>query len=100
MTGVQTCALPIWLFREAALANVTLLQQMNSALASKSDHTMPLEFFRDLLHEHFAEAEAERQIDTALNWGRSGDILTYQPNNDRLSLYTPAPPADSEEVEV
>src|SRR4051794_29068371 len=36
------------LFREAALANGTLLQQMHSALTSKSDHTMPLEFFRDL----------------------------------------------------
>src|ERR1700679_4234067 len=31
------------LFREAALTHVTLLQQMNSSLASKSSHTMPLE---------------------------------------------------------
>jgi NitT/TauT family transport system ATP-binding protein len=87
------------LFREGALANVTLLQQMNNALTSKKDHTMPLEFFRDLVREHLAEAEAERQVETALNWGRAGDIFTYQPESDRLTLYS-APPADSEEVEV
>jgi NitT/TauT family transport system ATP-binding protein len=78
------------LFREAALAHVTLLQQMNSALASKSDHTMPLELFRDILEEHFSEAEVQRQLDTALNWGRYGDIFTYDSERDRLMLYQAA----------
>ena len=58
------------LFRQAALAHVTLLQQINSALASKSDHAMPLEFFRDVLEEHFSAQEAQRQLETALHWGR------------------------------
>jgi NitT/TauT family transport system ATP-binding protein len=74
------------LFREAALAHVKLLQQMNSALTSKSDHTMPLEFFRDLLQEHFSDEEVARQIDTALNWGRYADIFTYDSESDRLAL--------------
>jgi NitT/TauT family transport system ATP-binding protein len=78
------------LFREAALANVTLLQQINSTLESKSDHTMPLEFFRDVLEEHFHGEEVQRQIDTALNWGRYGDIFTYDSESDRLVLYDPA----------
>ena len=85
------------LFREAALANITLLQQMNSALASKSDHTMPLEFYRDLLREHFSEKESQRQIETALNWGRYGDILAYHPKDDRLIIYDASVPAESEE---
>lgn len=74
------------LFREAALANVTLLQQVKSALISKSDHTMPLEFFRDILQEHFSDEEVQRQIDTMLNWGRYGDIFTYDSESDRLLL--------------
>jgi len=74
------------LFREAALANVTLLQQMASALKNKADHTMPLEFFRDILDEHFAEDEVQRQLDTALNWGRYADIFTYDAESDRVSL--------------
>jgi NitT/TauT family transport system ATP-binding protein len=84
------------LFSEAALANITLLQQMHRALVSKSDHTMPLEFFRDLLHEHFSQKETERQIETALNWGRYGQMLAYHPVDDRLTLYDASVPGDSE----
>jgi NitT/TauT family transport system ATP-binding protein len=77
------------LFREAALAHVTLLQQMNSALATKSDHTMPLELFRDILEERFSDDDVQRQIETALNWGRYGDIFTYDSESDRLVLHKP-----------
>lgn len=74
------------LFRQAALANVPLLQQMSSALASKSDHTMPLEFFRDLLQKHCSDEEVQRQIETALNWGRYGEVFAYDSEGDRLLL--------------
>jgi NitT/TauT family transport system ATP-binding protein len=74
------------LFRESALAHVTLLRQMHSALTSKSDHAMPLEFFRDLLQDRFSGQEAQRQIDTALNWGRYGDLFNYDSESDRLML--------------
>jgi NitT/TauT family transport system ATP-binding protein len=82
------------LFREAALRHVTLLQQMHNALAGKSDHTMPLEFFRDILDEHFSEAEMRRQIETALDWGRYGDIFTYDSESDRIVLHDPSLTAD------
>jgi NitT/TauT family transport system ATP-binding protein len=72
------------LFRDAALAHVSLLQQMASALASKKDHAMPLEFYRDVLDEHFAEAEVQKQIETALHWGRYAGIFTYDSERDRL----------------
>ena len=75
------------LFREAALAHATLLQRMNNGLKSKSDHAMPLEFFRDLLEEHFPEDEAQRQIETALNWAQYGEIFTYDSESDRLVLH-------------
>ena len=57
---------------------------------------MPLEFFRDLLQDRFSEQDVQRQIDTALNWGRYGDIFTYDSENDRL-LMNPAT-AESEEA--
>jgi NitT/TauT family transport system ATP-binding protein len=77
-------------FRAAVLAHVALLQQMKTTLESKSDHTMPLEFFRDILDEYLSEAEMKQQIDTALNWGRYADIFEYDPENDRLQMYLPA----------
>ena len=76
------------LFRQAALKHVALLQQMSSALSAKSDHTLPLEFFRDVLEEHFSEAEAQRQIETALIWGRYGDLFDYDSEAERVSLYS------------
>jgi NitT/TauT family transport system ATP-binding protein len=78
------------LFREAALSHVTILQQIYSALSRKSDHTISLEFFRDVLDEHFSDIEVKRQIETALNWGRYGEIFTYDSENDRLMLHQSA----------
>jgi NitT/TauT family transport system ATP-binding protein len=75
------------LFREAVLGHVTLFQQIENSLKSKSDHAMPLEFFRDLLEEHFSEEEAQKQIETALNWGRYSEIFTYDSESDRLLLH-------------
>jgi NitT/TauT family transport system ATP-binding protein len=77
------------LFRSAVLAHVALLQQMQTTLESKSDHAMPVEFFRDILDEYLSEAEMKQQIETALNWGRYADIFEYNPENDRLQLYLP-----------
>ena len=86
------------LFREAALTNVPLLKQIHSVLTAKSDHSMPLEFFRDILQEHFPEAEAQRQIETALNWGRYADLFTYDSENERLSLHQAAPAEETDSV--
>ncbi|HXJ91854.1 MAG TPA: AAA-associated domain-containing protein [Terriglobia bacterium] len=76
------------LFRQAALAHSTLLAQIASALKTKSDGAMPLEFFRDILEEHFPEVEVQRQLDTALNWGRYAEIFEYDSESGRLSLHT------------
>lgn len=78
------------LFRKALLANVPLIQQMSSCLTSKADHSMPLEFFRDIVEKHFSDEDARHQIETALNWGRYGDIFTYDSESDRLLLNQPA----------
>jgi NitT/TauT family transport system ATP-binding protein len=83
------------MFREEALAHVALLQQMRSCLSSKADHAMTLDFFRDILRERLSDQEVERQLDTALNWGRYSDILTYDRQADRIQLYEPPPPADA-----
>jgi NitT/TauT family transport system ATP-binding protein len=83
------------LFRRAALQRVALLQQMKAALDRKSDHKMPVEFFRDLIDEHFSAEEAQRQIETALTWGRFADIFTYDSETDELSSYQPAEPTSA-----
>jgi NitT/TauT family transport system ATP-binding protein len=78
------------LFHDAALAHVGLIQQMHKTLESKSDGSMPLQFFHDLLDEHFSEEDTEKQIETALYWGRYGEIFSYDPETDRLHLHRTA----------
>jgi len=73
-------------FGESVLKNVTVIQQIRNALQRKSDHTLPLEFFRDILDEHFTQEEAQRQVDTALNWGRYAELFSYDSEADRLYL--------------
>jgi NitT/TauT family transport system ATP-binding protein len=78
------------LFRNAVLARADLLQQMKTTLLSKADHSMPLEFFHDILDEYLPEEETKQQIETALNWGRYAEIFEYDSENDRLRLCQPA----------
>jgi NitT/TauT family transport system ATP-binding protein len=64
---------------------------MKSALQARSDHVMPLDFFHDLLDEHFTETDVLKQLDTALNWGRYAEIFSYDPESDNLRLHSDAP---------
>jgi NitT/TauT family transport system ATP-binding protein len=72
------------LFREAALERVTILKQIDSILKRKSDHSIADEFFHDILDEHFAEDEVQRQFETAMNWGRYAEIFDYDREKGRL----------------
>jgi NitT/TauT family transport system ATP-binding protein len=74
------------LFREAALNHVSLLRAMNKTLRTKSDHRIEEEFFHDMLDEHFTEEEVQRQLETALNWGRYAEIFDYDSDTGRLVL--------------
>src|SRR6202790_5309344 len=86
------------LFREAVLSHVTLIQQIRNALERKSDRAVPLEFFRDVLDEHLSQEDAQRQIDTAMNWGRYAEIFSYDSQTDRLFLNDPSGTAVSSEA--
>jgi NitT/TauT family transport system ATP-binding protein len=77
------------LFREAVLAHVWLLQHIHAVLTRKSDHTMPMEFFREGLQKHVSEEEVQRQLETALDWGRYAGLFSYDVDTDRLSLPEP-----------
>jgi len=72
------------MFREAALKNVAILRLIENTLHAKRDHAIGEEFFRDILDEHFSVDEVERQFDTALNWGRYGEIFDYDSATGRL----------------
>jgi NitT/TauT family transport system ATP-binding protein len=85
------------LFRNAALEHVMILKQIDSILKRKSDHAIADEFFHDILDEHFAEDEVQRQFETAQNWGRYAEIFDYDRASGRLTqAEPPTAPAPAE----
>ncbi|HEY7405290.1 MAG TPA: AAA-associated domain-containing protein [Candidatus Angelobacter sp.] len=72
------------LFRHAALEHILLFQQIDKTLAAKSDHSIPIELFRDILDEYFPKNDVERQLEIALDWGRYCELFTYDPESERL----------------
>lgn len=87
------------LFRNTALEHVALLKQIKRALDSKSDHTLPDDFFHDILDEHFSEEETVRQLDTAINWGRYAELFDHDSERSRFFIPEEAP-AEPQDVEV
>jgi NitT/TauT family transport system ATP-binding protein len=82
------------LFRDAALQNVLLLRQIRRALETKSDHTVPEDFFLDMLDEQFSEEECLRQMETAVAWGRYAELFDYDSSRRRFVL----PDAPEEDI--
>jgi NitT/TauT family transport system ATP-binding protein len=74
------------LFAKAALERVTLIRQIKRALDSKSNHTLPDEFFHDTLDEHFTEEETVQQLQTAINWGRYAGLFDYDAASRKLYI--------------
>ena len=74
------------LFRAAATENVLLLRQIRRALESKSDHTVPEDFFLDMIDEQFSEEESLRQMETAITWGRYAELFDFDAARRRFVL--------------
>jgi NitT/TauT family transport system ATP-binding protein len=74
------------LFRQAAVDHVLLLRQITRALANKSDHSVPEEFFLDMLDEQFSDDECRRQLATAINWGRYAELFDWDDSRRRFVL--------------
>jgi NitT/TauT family transport system ATP-binding protein len=74
------------LFRKAALDNVLLLRQIVRAIETKSNHSVPEEFFHDLLDEQFTEEVTLRQLETAISWGRYAELFDFDAARRRFIL--------------
>jgi NitT/TauT family transport system ATP-binding protein len=74
------------LFRSAAVSNVLLLRQIRRAIEAKSDHTVPEDFFLDMLDEQFSEEECLHQMETAVAWGRYAELFDYDAGRRRFVL--------------
>jgi len=74
------------LFRQQLLARVRVFTSIVSTLRQKENKTMRAEFFRDLWDEHFPEAEARKQFDIVVDWGRYAELFEFDASDDSILL--------------
>jgi NitT/TauT family transport system ATP-binding protein len=70
------------LFASQARDRAPLVRTVCRALASGN---LRASFFLDLLRRGFSAADAQQQLDTAIDWGRYGELFDYDTDTDQLT---------------
>ena len=74
------------LFASSAVRRAPLVRAIVQALAATADHTLREDLFLDLLHRGFADEDARRQLQTAIDWGRYGELYDYDSSDGEFTL--------------
>ncbi len=65
------------LVQNQLLANIPLIQQIRLLIQAKRNQRLPEELILDILEAHFSPNEAQRQLATAIDWGRYSELYSY-----------------------
>ncbi|MEZ5321931.1 MAG: nitrate/sulfonate/bicarbonate ABC transporter ATP-binding protein [Microthrixaceae bacterium] len=74
------------IFATAALAKAPLVATITRGLERSAGQALPAGFYIDVLRRSFSEKEAQRQLDTAVDWGRYAELYDYSTTRDELRL--------------
>jgi NitT/TauT family transport system ATP-binding protein len=74
------------MFAEVLLKHVPLAAHIRRVLDERPGHRAPAARFLRELEDHLSEEEAERVLETVINWGRHAEIFAYDYDDEVLSL--------------
>jgi NitT/TauT family transport system ATP-binding protein len=74
------------LFADALVQHVPLAAHIRRVLDERPGHRAPAARFLRELEDHLSEDEAERVLDTVINWGRHAEIFAYDYDSEVLNL--------------
>jgi NitT/TauT family transport system ATP-binding protein len=74
------------LFRQQALGRIPVLSSIVHTLQEKENQAMRADFFLGIWDDYFPQEEAERQLATAVDWGRYGELFEYDATEGRFHL--------------
>jgi NitT/TauT family transport system ATP-binding protein len=74
------------MFADALMKHVPLAAHIRRVLDERPGHRAPAARFLRELEDHLSEEEAERVLDTVINWGRHAEIFAYDYDDEVLSL--------------
>lgn len=72
--------------RSQLLNHIRLVQQIYRLLEAKQNQRIPEELVLDILESHFSPEEAQRQLKTAIDWGRYAEIYGYDKPSGQIFL--------------
>ena len=64
-------------FRQQAIDHIQLIRYILKALKSSQNNRVRWDTIHKELQQYFSEDEAERQLDTAVDWGRYAEVFAY-----------------------
>jgi NitT/TauT family transport system ATP-binding protein len=73
------------IFAAQARHRAPLVRAICKALAGSADGDLRAGFFLDLLRRGFSAEDARRQLDTAIDWGRYGELFDYDSLSDQIT---------------
>jgi NitT/TauT family transport system ATP-binding protein len=74
------------LFAETVLTHIPLAAHIRRVLDERPGHRAPAARFLRELEDHLSESEAQRVLETVINWGRHAEIFSYDADTEVLSL--------------
>ncbi|HML10635.1 MAG TPA: nitrate/sulfonate/bicarbonate ABC transporter ATP-binding protein [Stellaceae bacterium] len=74
------------IFADAVMKHIPLAAHIRRVLDERPGHRAPAARFLRELEDHLSEEEAERVLDTLINWGRHAEIFAYDYDDEVLSL--------------
>ncbi len=74
------------MFADAVLKHVPLAAHIRRVLDERPGHRAPAARFLRELEDHLSEEEAQRVLDTVINWGRHAEIFAFDYDSEVLSL--------------
>ena len=84
------------IFAQQTGTRAPLVRAICKALAASADGSLRAGFFLDLLQRRFGPDQAQQQLNTAIGWGRYGELYDYDADTDQITAdpvghnFTPA----------
>jgi NitT/TauT family transport system ATP-binding protein len=78
------------MFAEQLMRNIAFIAHIRRVLDERPGHAAPEARFLGELEDHLSEEEAQRVLETVINWGRYAELFAYDYDSGVLSLENPS----------
>ncbi|MBW4551247.1 MAG: nitrate/sulfonate/bicarbonate ABC transporter ATP-binding protein [Aphanocapsa sp. GSE-SYN-MK-11-07L] len=82
---------------EQLLKHIRLVKQIRALLTAKQNQRLAEALVLDILERHFTPQEANRQLNTAIDWGRYAELYSYDDPAGEIFLESHVPEEQDEE---